>query len=370
MNKKNIVISVIFLLIALNFLLIYIDSVNVEDQAPDISKLLDDVTDSNSVPDEFERIDAELLKKNFQDKWMYTRKTDSLWFKYVKVPDNYSLSRYNYFMQKVFRENDITMIKATEHDLSNKLIYNFRSGDSIDAVLELRIVKGLESGNIILGGSTALLVNCMGDEWGPEWITKLLRSEMPLSIGVIPGRWAVDQVVKEARNNKKEILISLPMEPEKGNIDKEKYKIIKGMNEFTIRIVLDKIFEQIPDPAGVINHKGSRVISDFYTMDFLIKNLNSRNLFYIENTEQKESYSALLCAQYNVPFSAQEAVYLKDDIDTYEIDRVFSSISDGRDVLIIIDADENNFNKVSERMMNARDINIVTVSQFVSLIKL
>ncbi len=358
------------MLIALNSILFYIDSINVEDQAPDISSLFKGITDSNFVTDEFETIDKELLKKNFEKKWIYSRKTDSLWLKNVKVPDSYSLSRYNYFLQKVFRENNIRIVRVTEHELSNKLIYNFRSGDSIDAVLELRVVKGLENRNIKLGGNAALLVNCLGDEWGPEWITKLFRSDIPLSVGIIPGRWAVAQVVNEAAKYGKEILISLPMEPEKGNIDKEKYKIIKGMNEFTISIVMDKIYDQIPSPVGVINYKGSKVISDFNTMDFLMKNICKRGLFYIENNDQGTSYSALLSAQYGVPFTAQEIIYFSEETDTSEIERVFRNISDGQDVLIVIDADENSYNTVSEFMLKMPDINIISVSQFVSLNKL
>jgi len=370
LNKKKIYYTVIFLLITVNFVLIYFDSINVEDRRPDISVLLEDVADSNFVLDEFEIIDAELINKNFEKKWMYSKKTDSLWFKYVKVPDNYSLARYNYFMQKLLRKNDISIIKATEHELSNKLIYNFKAGDSIDAVLEIRIVKDIERGNVRLGGSTALLVNGLGDEWGPEWITKLLRSEIPLSVGVIPGRWAVAQIVNEARENGKEILISLPMEPEKGNIDKEKYKIIKGMNEFTINIVLDNISQQIPHTAGVINYKGSRVISDFNTMDFLIQNLSSKGLFYLEHTDQQDSYSALLCAQYGVPFTSREIIYFRDTIDNYEIEKIFRDISEGQDILIVIDANEDNFYKVTKQMLNFPDINILTVSQFTNLNKL
>ncbi|MBN2858047.1 MAG: divergent polysaccharide deacetylase family protein [Candidatus Delongbacteria bacterium] len=370
MNRKNVFYAVVLLLIALNSILFYVDSINVEDQTPDISLLIKDITDSISITDEFEKIDKELLKKNFEKKWIYSKKTDSLWTKNVKAPDSYSLSRYNYFLQKVFRENNIPVIKVTEHELSNKLIFNFRSGDSVDAVLELRVVKDLDVGNIKLGGNVALLVNCLGDEWGPEWITKLFRSEMPLSVGIVPGRWAVSQVVNEAGKYGKEVLISLPMEPDKGNIDKEKYKIIKGMNDFTISIVMDKIYDQIPDPVGVINYKGSKVIGDFNTMDFLIKNISKRGLYYIESNDHGTTYSALLSAQYGVPFTDQEVIYFSKGTDTSQIERVFRNVSDGQDVLIVIDADESSYNTVSEFMLKMPDINIITVSQFVSLNKL
>ncbi|MBU4485476.1 MAG: divergent polysaccharide deacetylase family protein, partial [Candidatus Delongbacteria bacterium] len=264
---RKLLYILIFVLIIINFFLFYIDK-PYSDKYEKYNLLLINENSENektkSSDDDFEKIDSAFLGKNFNKKWIYTKKTDSLWYKYIKVPNTYDLARYNLFFQKILRINDIKIQKAEEYELSNKIVFTFAAGDTIPARVELRITQGLES-DISLSGSVSVIITGMGNNWGQEWIKNLLESEKPMTISILPDRWATNKIYSEAVNNAKEVIISLPMEPEIGNIDKEKLKILKGMNNFTVDIILDKALAELPKAIGIINYRGERVISDYET---------------------------------------------------------------------------------------------------------
>ncbi len=360
--------SVIFLLIILNFIFIYFDASTdqiEQDRIVVVDKHEEVLT--NSISDGFEKINESFIKRNADIKWINTKKTDSVWYKNIKVPDVYSLSRYNYFVQKILREGNIPVKKVTEYELSNKLYYNISVNDGMPAVLELRIIKGMDPGGFRLGGNVSLIINGLGDAWGQEWVRKIIETEIPVAVGILPGRWATGTISKEALKNSKETLIYLPMEPLKGNIDKEKFRILKGMNEFTIDIVLDKIIGEISSPSGVISYKGSKVISDYSTSEALIKNLRKRNFYYIENDQDTESFSVLFSAQYGVRFYVPDAYYADDDSLEKEIPDLIRNVVEGQDMMIVIEANERNFNYITEELLKEKEINILSLSQYMRL---
>jgi len=362
--RKVIYLVIISLLIVFNSVLYYYDAANIDKKnVPAHTEFISEISEDQP-SDEFEKIDHALFRKNFEKKWIYTKKTDSLWIKYVKAPDRYSLARYNYFIQKVFRDNSIDLYKVTEHELSNKLIYNFQAEDSIPAILEFKITNSIECDSLKLGGNLAIIISPMGENWGQQWIRKIIESPLPMAVGILPGRWASGEIAKEAVKNGKEVMICLPMEPESGNIDREKYKILKNMNEFTVSVVLDRICTEISGALGVISYRGSLVIPDYSTMDALFKNMKKRNYIYIENSVQTESYSPLLSEQYGVPFGITDSdISFSTDFEK-ELSVLVRNVSDGMDILMVLDADEKKYNILNKYINEENDFNTISVSQF------
>jgi len=157
------------------------------------------------------------------------------------------------------------------------------------------------------------------------------------------------------------------MEPEMGNIDREKHKVLKGMNEFTISVVLDRICSEIRGASGIISYKGSLVVPDYYTMDALFKNMRERNFIYIENCAQTGSYSQLLSEQYGVLFvTADSDMATSTDFEN-ELSSFIRNVSDGMDILIVIDADEKKYKLLKKYVTEENDFNIISVSQFLRM---
>ncbi|HQO10214.1 MAG TPA: divergent polysaccharide deacetylase family protein [Clostridiales bacterium] len=368
---KKLLFVLIFILIAINFYLFFIDgkgksSSQITIQLADSAETIEP---EKSGLDEFQLIDLAFLQKGLDKKNMYSKRTDSLWFKYIKLPDSCSLSRYNLFFQKIMTDNGLTIDKASEFEMSKKMVYNFMVQDTIPAVVELRVTPGLES-DLNINGSLCIIIYCMGNEWGKPWVRDILALPLPVVISILPNNppaWARDTIIKEAAKNNKDILVSLPMEPEAGNIDKENpVKLVKGMNYLSIDIVFDKIFEVFNAPKGIINYKGSKVISDYQTMDQFFKKMSGTGLNYIEIEPGSDSYSALLCEEYKIPFIStrehfSEAKDLKENFD-----RISAEILSGNDILLVLNANEGMYSFLKDELtVNSRDINFLTIDQFI-----
>lgn len=361
---RKVLIGSIFILIVLNFFLYYIDKPAENNR--DIYELMlqKKYISEEGMLDEFSLIDQAFKEKNLESKWIYTTKSDSAWFKRIRVPSIYSLSKYNLFFQKILRDNDIELLKAEEYELSNKLVFSFNTFDSIPVTVELRLIKEMES-DLKLSGNISLVVYGLGDSWGQKWLKEFLAIPINCAVAVIPGRWATESIYKEILKNNKTALINLPMEPEKGNIEKEEYRIMKGMNSFSVEIVLEKSLSEMPEAAGYMNHKGSRVISDYETMDIFLKAVRKKGMMYIENYDGMYSYSELISADYGVRFLYSHiCIDSAEEIDQ-KTDDVLEKVKDGEDILMMIYASEENYEKFKEMPSGKfKDIDFIGLKEF------
>lgn len=361
---RRLLIAFILTLIALNFFLYYIDKP--ADNNKDLYELLlqQKSIDTENMLDEFSVIDQAFTDKNLESKWIYTVKSDSSWFKRIRVPSTYTLSKYNLFFQKILRNNNIELLKAEEYELSNKIVFSFNTTDSIRATVELRVVHDIES-ELKLSGNISIIIHGLGDTWGEEWLKELLAIPVECTVSIIPGRWATGNLYNEAVKNKKTILINLPMEPEKGNIEKEKYRLMKGMNSFSVDVVLEKSLEEMPLAAGYMNYRGGRVISDYETMDIFLKALRKKNMIYVENYDGMYSYSELIAADYGIPF-VFSFVAIEDPEDFEErTDEVLERINEGEDILLLIRATDKNHDKLKKVLSEKfRSIDFISLYQF------
>lgn len=360
---RRILIASILILIALNFFLYYVDKPADNDRELYESMLQKKSIAAEDMLDEFSIIDLAFIEKKLESKWIYTIKSDSSWFKRIRVPSTYSLSKYNLFFQKILRDNDIELLKAEEYELSNKIVFSFNTSDSIAASVELRVVHDIES-DLKLSGNISLVVYGLGDTWGQQWIKEFMAIPFECSFSIIPGRWATANLYNEAVKNNKTVLINLPMEPDKGNIEKEKYRLMKGMNSFSIDIVLEKSLSEMPSAAGYMNYRGERVISDFETMDVFLKAIRKRGMMYVEKYDGMYSYSELIAAEYGVPFLySRVCLDLPEDIDK-RTDEVLEKVNEGEDILLMIYASEENYEKfksmLSEKFNN---IDFISLNQ-------
>ena len=361
---RRILFALIFTLIALNFFLYYIDEPGDDERELFESLMQKKQASSEEAPDEFSIIDIAFTEKKLESKWIYTNKTDSTWFKRVRVPPTYSLSKYNLFFQKILRDNDIQLIKAEEYELSNKLVFSFKTADSIAASVELRVLNDVES-ELKLSGNISLVVYGLGDTWGQEWIKEFMAIPIQCAFSIIPGRWTTENLYNEALKNNKTVLINLPMEPDKGNIEKEKYRLMKGMNSFSVDIVLEKSLSEMPLAAGYMNYRGGRVISDYETMDVFLKALRKRKMMYVEKYRGMYSYSELIAEEYSIPF-----LYCMVSVDASEeiavrTDEVLERVNEGEDILLMISASEEIYTKfISMYSEKFKDIDFINLKQF------
>ena len=374
-KKFPLLCLIIIFLLVVSSVLFYIDLKNEEKIATEIflSKFkttenieLGSLSATNEI---FNEIDEEFIKKDFSKNWIYNKKTDSLWYKRIRVPNTIGMARYNRFVQSLFRQHKVSLSKVSENELGKRLKFYFSINDSTAGILELRLTSGLDD-KVRFNGRMAIVIDDLGDQWGPEFIQGYIDFPKPITLSIFPGHWASRKTAKATVKHGKEVMIHLPMEPLKGTIEKEKIKILVDMDKITIDSMLTMAIKSIPEAKGLNNHMGSKVTSDYEIMDRFFAVYKDKGMFFVDSKTTPKSYCSLMAEYYNVPFFESD-FFLDNSDDPEDIEEMFRKatnyIANGSDVLVIGHARLNTY-KTLFRMVTEvyPEIDYVFASQLVN----
>ncbi|MDA3838165.1 MAG: divergent polysaccharide deacetylase family protein [Candidatus Delongbacteria bacterium] len=371
--KKKLYIIVIVLLV-INSILFIMDSkkdekVKAENFLSKFKTTKNIESDSLSITNDiFNIIDEEFLKKDFSKRWIYNKRTDSLWYKRIKVPNTIGMARYNRFVQTLFRKYKVDLEKVSENEPAKKLKFYFNVNDSLSGVLELRLVSGLNE-KIKFNGRMAIVIDDLGDQWGPEYIQGLLEFPKPITLSIFPDHWASKRTAKAAKEKGKEVMIHLPMEPLKGSVEKEKIKITTDMDRITIDSMITQALKRIPEAKGLNNHMGSKATSSYEVMDMFFDIYKDKGMFFVDSKTTPKSYCSLIAEHYGVPIFECE-LFLDNSDKEEDIEEMFRKatdhISNGADILVIGHARLNTY-KTLLRMVTEvyPEIDYVFASQLI-----
>ncbi len=147
---------------------------------------------------------------------------------------------------------------------------------------------------------------------------ELINLDVKITISIIPGhqytQWAIDEGLK----HNKEIIVHMPMEPEKENL-------IKGEEEFILttnstnnenRLKLLKAIESIPQAVGLNNHMGSKATTDKELMTIVAQVIKDKNLYFLDSITSAKSVAFDICNTHGIP-SLKRSVFIdheKNDI--------------------------------------------------------
>ncbi|MDA3886524.1 MAG: divergent polysaccharide deacetylase family protein [Candidatus Delongbacteria bacterium] len=372
MKKKLYIIAIVLLVI--NSVLFIIDSKNDEKVKAEnfLSKykIVETIsTDSLSATNNiFNIIDEEFLRKEFKKNWIYNKKTDSLWYKRIKVPNTIGMARYNRFVQTLFRKYKVDLTKVSENELAKKLKFYFSVNDSLPGMLEIRLVSGLDE-NIKFNGRMAIVIDDLGDQWGPEFIQGLLEFPKPITLSIFPDHWASKRTAKAAKERGKEVMIHLPMEPLKGSVEKENIKITTDMDKITIDSMITKAIKLIPEAKGLNNHMGSKATSDYEIMDMFFDIYKEKGMFFVDSKTTPDSYCSLMAEYYNVPIF-ETKLFLDNSDKAEDIEDMFREaighIANGSDILVIGHARLNTYRTLLKMVTEVYpEIDYVYASQLI-----
>ncbi len=341
MKKKLYIIAIV--LLAINTILFFVDSkhdekIRAEKFFSKFKTIKNIESDSLSTTEGiFTVIDNEFLKKDFSKKWIYNNRTDSLWYKRIRVPNSIGMARYNRFVQTLFRKYKVELQKVSENEPAQKLKFYFSVNDSIPGVLELRLVSGLND-QVRFNGRMAIVIDDLGDQWGPEYIQGLLEFPKPITLSIFPDHWASKRTAKAAKEKGKEVMIHLPMEPLEGSIEKENIKIMTDMDKLTIDSMITKALMMIPEAKGMNNHMGSKVTSDYEIVDMFFDVYKDNGMFFVDSKTTPDSYCSLIAEHYNVPLF-EAGLFLDNSNNEEDIEEMFrkatNHIANGSDILVI-----------------------------------
>ncbi|MCD8562606.1 MAG: divergent polysaccharide deacetylase family protein [Alphaproteobacteria bacterium] len=161
------------------------------------------------------------------------------------------------------------------------------------------------------GGKIALIIDDMGMTAGRDRAVVALSG--PITLAYLPYAPDVAKQAQEAKAKGHELLIHTPMEPLNGRLDMGPIGLREGMSEAEFKAVLrDKVFPAFKGYIGINNHMGSRLTQDPKAMAWVMEELKSRGLAFVDSVTIPSSVAADIAQEEGVPFAMRE-VFLDHD---------------------------------------------------------
>ena len=155
------------------------------------------------------------------------------------------------------------------------------------------------------------------DDWGYNIrnIKYLKIIDSPVTIAVLPDLVYSRKVADEAKRNKKEVIVHLPLEPHPyESMGLELNTIKTNMGEKKIIRLLNQSLRSVPHIKGISSHMGSKATEDLKTMEVIFKELKKRRLYFLDSFVTTKSICKELSKRMRINFS-QRDIFLDNNQD-------------------------------------------------------
>jgi|YelNatPaOPRAMG01_1025707.scaffolds.fasta_scaffold01524_14 polysaccharide deacetylase 2 family uncharacterized protein YibQ len=163
-----------------------------------------------------------------------------------------------------------------------------------------RVILTVEAAEPRRSAVVAIVIDDGGYRMSREF-KALLASPYKFTVAVIPGLKHSREVAESVRKAGKELLIHMPMEPQRGRVEDNGYAIYTSLSKQEVMARVDKAVEALPFAKGMNNHEGSKATSDPETMQAVMEALRGRGLFFLDSRTSPESRALAAAWQAGVP---------------------------------------------------------------------
>lgn len=144
----------------------------------------------------------------------------------------------------------------------------------------------------------------------------LFSIDRPLTVAILPQITYSKYYAEEAKKRGFETLLHLPLEPESEGEDPGPGLISSRMRAGEVKDILERDLASVPGVVGVNNHMGSRVTRDRALMYLIMKELRSKQLFFLDSMTHPKSAGHRVAYALGMPVLKRD-VFL-DNIDDYD----------------------------------------------------
>jgi polysaccharide deacetylase 2 family uncharacterized protein YibQ len=147
----------------------------------------------------------------------------------------------------------------------------------------------------------AIVIDDLGvDRKRSEKIVEMSNFKMTLAF--LPYAENLTALIEEGRSHDHEIIVHMPMQPQSDTVDPGPRVLKVDMSAEQLAENLDKGLSAFDGFSGINNHMGSKFTSDYAGMDFLMRELKSRDLFFFDSVTSAKSKAEERAAHYGVTY--------------------------------------------------------------------
>jgi polysaccharide deacetylase 2 family uncharacterized protein YibQ len=173
--------------------------------------------------------------------------------------------------------------------------------------------EGLVAGSFERTVLVAIVIDDLGQDL--KKAKEVLTLPGKVTLAVLPGLAQSKNIAELAGQAGREVLLHLPMEPLK---DHEKTRtpgtLSAGMTPMAFLNTVSEDVESVPGAVGVNNHEGSALTENKEAMKFLMAELKSRNLFFLDSLTNSKSVAYATAIEFGMK-AARRDVFLDNDTD-------------------------------------------------------
>jgi len=152
----------------------------------------------------------------------------------------------------------------------------------------------------------ALIIDDIG--YDLDVAREIIDLPVPVALAILPHCPYSTDVAWLAREENREILLHLPMEPrDYPRTDSGEGTLLCAMTGEEVIGQLEKNMEAVPGAAGANNHMGSLFMEDPERLEIVFRHLKKRGLFFVDSLTTGESRAGDTARRVGLPFAVRDA---------------------------------------------------------------
>lgn len=173
----------------------------------------------------------------------------------------------------------------------------------------------------LTGPKIAIIIDDLGYKWDEG--QQVINIAHPITLAIIPFTPFGKTLAEQAQKHSHEVMLHAPMEVH-GERPWEK-GLETGMNQEELGRTLGEMLLDIPHAKGVNNHGGSRFTENLSSMEYLLDDLSSRHLYFVDSRTSSGSTAAQAALTSGIAFSKRD-VFLDNDLTSTAIEFQFDRL--------------------------------------------
>lgn len=143
-----------------------------------------------------------------------------------------------------------------------------------------------------------------------------------VAVAIIPSAPFATARANKAFEQKRDILIHLPMQPQNASLPIEAGALMVGMDSEKVSRLVASARHHVPYAIGLNNHMGSRATTDRPLMQHLMKALSQNQLFFLDSKTAGNSVAAKTAKEFGVK-ALERHIFLDDSDEFADVQRQF-----------------------------------------------
>lgn len=141
--------------------------------------------------------------------------------------------------------------------------------------------------------------------------------DFKMTLAFLPYAQHIDGLLAQGKANGHEVIVHMPMQPQSDTIDPGPVVLKVGMNAEQLMDNLDKGLSAFDGYVGINNHMGSKFTSDPIGMDFLMRELKKRNLYFLDSVTSAATQGEKMAKRHGVTYLRRNVFLDHEETDKF-----------------------------------------------------